>query len=162
MVLHKNKFEWLIKIKNRLYTEKIKPIEFVSEINNKGVVTAIKQKDKVYDGSKFNILVVPQNFPINDDNPLDRTKDGWFINLTNTIIPQEVSGLLQLGKRFSLPDMFDRKSSIMAFIKDIETYTNLHTFEIQHKIRDLLIPEFHNFIRQKTLKSDKQSRHTAH
>lgn len=77
------------------------------------------------------------------------TNEGWFINLTNTIIPKEISGLLQLGESFSLPDSFDRKNSIMEFIKDIETYTKIHKFECQLRIRNMVIPELHNILRGK-------------
>lgn len=44
----------------------------------------------------------------------------WFINLSSTIIPNEVQSLLQLGDNFNLPITNNEKLTI-EFIKNIES-----------------------------------------
>lgn len=53
----------------------------------------------------------PQNFTQVISNPLDYTNKKWFINLINTVIPINVSNLLQLGGNFCLPIDRNRKAT---------------------------------------------------
>jgi len=56
------------------------------------------------------ISIDPHEFKDKPIFSLDHTNEKWFLNLSNSVIPKEVSTLLQLGDRFSLPMYHDRSS----------------------------------------------------
>jgi len=78
---------------------------------------------------------------------LERTKDKWFVNLSNTTILHEVSILLQFGDRFCLPLLSNKELAIHEFIKDIECNMTVHKIHNQFLIRNTAIQQFHKFLK---------------
>lgn len=60
----------------------------------------------------------PSNFKISITSVFDK-QDKWFVNLSNSIIPEEVQSLLQLGENFCLPNINKQKTTI-DLIKKVE------------------------------------------
>jgi hypothetical protein len=83
-------------------------------------------------------------------NPLNQTNEKWFINLSETVIPNEASNLLQFGSNFCMPHTNNKKSEIHEVIKDIES--NISKFNIQHKadIRNIIVPQLQRFMDART------------
>jgi len=52
----------------------------------------------------------------NTKNLLEYTNKKWFINLSITVIPQDVYTLLQFGDKFCLP-ILNKKTAIHEFIR---------------------------------------------
>lgn len=71
--------------------------------------------------SIINNSIIANDFSQKVSNSLDQTNKKWFINLTDTDIPSNVSNLLQLRSNFSLPINNDKKLAIHEFIKNIES-----------------------------------------
>jgi len=78
---------------------------------------------------------------------LEQTNKKWFLNLSNTTIPSEVTILLQHGERFSLPTYQNKKQAIHEYIKDMKSNLALKNSSIQAMIRNIAIPQFHNFLK---------------
>jgi len=99
--------------------------------------------------NNINVFIDPHKFCNKPKNVLDSTNKKWFINLSNHRIPTEVSSLLQLGGKFCLPIHQNKKYSIHEFIKDIECNSHFHDINKQILIRNLAIPQFYKFIKNK-------------
>lgn len=147
---HKEKFEWIMKCSNIQFVNKIKPIivSYTSNINNNtmGLI-----HNKSVDTTAINSLdfsIDPFEFFNKINNNLQDTNNRWFINLSNETIPKEVSTLLQLGGKFSLPSTMNKKKAIHEFIKDVESNTKNHNIMNQISIRNTSIPLFHKFLHQ--------------
>lgn len=59
----------------------------------------------------YEIILDPSNFKIPITFVFDK-QDKWFVNLSNSIIPEEVQSLLQLGENFCLPNINKQKTTI--------------------------------------------------
>lgn len=81
--------------------------------------------------------------------PTSSINNKWFVNLSNTNIPLEVSKLLQLGGKFSLPDSTNKKLTIHKCIKDLEN--NIRRFNVLNPIamRNSIIPELRRIAQNK-------------
>jgi len=90
---------------------------------------------------------IDRKFNSKEVNLLERTNGRWFVNLSNTTIPQEVSTLLQFGDSFCPPMPFNKKFAIHEFIKDIESNRATHKISNQFLIRNTSIPQFHKFLK---------------
>jgi len=86
-------------------------------------------------------------------DPLNITNNNWFINLSNAHIPTEVSNLLQLGNKFSLPATLNKKIAILETIKDVGSYIKSFHLENRVRIRNTIISQFHKFLHLKTSKN---------
>jgi len=93
------------------------------------------------------ISINPHEFNNKSNVSLDHTNNKWFLNLSNSVIPKEVSTLLQFGERFSLPTHLNKKRAIHEFIKDIESNMALHKSNKQILIRNIAIPQLHKYIK---------------
>lgn len=145
---HNNKFNWLLKRKQDQYLKNIKPIKLSYSTNNKGipqsrilVVNNINNKD---------IVIPPNKFSSKHINPLGSTNEKWFINLTDTIIPTNVTNLLQLGSKFCLPFNNDKKLAIHEFIKDMEGNSTSNNIKNLKTLRSNLVPKLSNFLHGKS------------
>jgi len=98
--------------------------------------------------SHINISVSPENFDINKSNAaLEQVNKKWFINLSDKVIPREVSMLLQFGDRFCLPNSINKKTAIHEFIKDIESNMKYHNSDKLTAIRNIAIPQFYKYLK---------------
>jgi len=98
--------------------------------------------------SHINISVIPENFDINKSNAsLEQVNKKWFINLSDKVIPKEVSLLLQFGDRFCLPNSINKKTAIHEFIKDIESNVKYHNYDKLTAIRNIAIPQFYKYLK---------------
>jgi len=99
----------------------------------------------------INITIDPNQYDNKSHDLLEHPNDKWFINLTNSPIPHEVTALLQFGERFCLPSYLNKKTAIHEFIKDIESNTAFHNhnFNKQTLVRNISIPRFYNFLKCK-------------
>jgi len=105
---------------------------------------------KNVDFPTMEINLDPRKFIDSKLDPLSHTNNKWFINLTNTTIPEKVSNLLQLGGKFGLPiDSFSKKNAIHEFIKDVEFHNRNISEAVKSKIRNTTIPFFHRLIHNK-------------
>jgi len=95
----------------------------------------------------IDITIDPHRFRNKIQDSLDKTNRKWFINLSNSEIPNEVSALLQLGDKFCLPTYLDKKLAIHEFIKDIESNSFFHNINKQIWIRNITIPQLHKFLK---------------
>jgi len=127
---------------------KIKSIQYsYHTFNNKYYPnTNLDPPSKLQRGA-INVTIDPKKFNINEENRLEHTRNKWFVNLSNTMIPQEVSTLLQLGDRFCLPTNSNKKHAIHEFIKDIESNITAHKINNQVLIRNTTIPQLHKFLK---------------
>jgi len=92
---------YMYEMNNREYLNSIKPIDFTCSTDNKGVLENINYSNRELRNTSNTttyILITSQD----GDRSFISTNKKWFINLTNTDIPRDVSDLLQLGERFSL------------------------------------------------------------
>jgi len=101
----------------------------------------------------INITIDPKKFSTKEGNFLEHTNNKWFINLSNTTIPQEISSLLQFGDRFCLPMLSNKKYAIHEFIKDIESNMTAHKINNRFLIRNTVIPQFHKFLKNNPSKN---------
>jgi len=95
----------------------------------------------------INISIDPHMFNRKSVDVLEHVNDKWFLNLSGSTIPHEVSTLLQLGERFCLPTYLNKKLAIHEFVKDIESNLVFHNSKKQVLIRNIAIPQFHTFIK---------------
>jgi len=97
--------------------------------------------------------IEPSNFSQYPNDPLEKTNERWFVNLSDYHIPKKVSNLLQLGDRFSLSSFSNTKRAIHEIVKDIESNIKAFYIDNQIKIRNTIIPHFHKFLHIKTRKN---------
>jgi len=71
------------------------------------------------------ITINPKKFSIKEKNFLEHTNSKWFINLSNTTIPQEVSTLLQFGDRFCLPMQSNKKFAIIFSVSSVSFFNSM-------------------------------------
>lgn len=131
--------------------KKIKPIQFSYNFDNK-----TNSKSLYFNANEVNtrrnkisvfINIDPNKFIHKTSNiKILDTNNHWFINLSNNIIPKEVSNLLQLGGKFSLPILNNKKKAIHEFIKDVESNNKKYNISNQISIRNTSIPLFHFYI----------------
>lgn len=69
------------------------------------------------------------------------------MNLSKHLIAVNVSNLLQLGDKFSLPYYTNKKDAIHQFIKDLEGNTNRFFMDSQIKIRNIVVPYFYKILK---------------
>jgi len=154
--LHHKKFCWLKDSWEREKIEKIKPISFTYLLNdneNHKVIKFSETPPVTSPGeSTLNINIHPSDFPFNNKDSLSRNNHKWFMNLSNTEIPPQVSHLLQHGERFSLPISSNKKTIIHEFIKDIEGNTNRINVHNQTKIRNIATTQLNKFLHRKPQK----------
>jgi len=142
---HNKKFLGLITKNNKEFMEKITKINYsFLSTHKKYLWKKSYPADDIHENpNEINITIDPHNFGNKSINALEHTNKKWFLNLTDTTIPQEVSSLLQLGERFCLPSHLNKKSAIHEFIKDIESNSALHKSKNQTLIRNIVIPQFY-------------------
>jgi len=80
---------------------------------------------------------------------LTQTNEKWFINLSNKIIPLEVSNLLQLEEGFSFPIYNNKREAVIEFIKDIEGKELRHNNNQRLKIRNTVVTQLQKFMNNK-------------
>jgi len=150
---YKKKFLWLQHLTKLNKTKEIKPIEFsclVNGVNNK--VLKASQKNPITSNNEILVQtkIDPTQFLDYPSDPLNTINNKWFINLSDSSIPAEISKLLQLGDKFSLPVSFNKKIAIHETIKDVESNIKSFQLENQVRIRNTIIPQFHKFLHLKT------------
>jgi len=153
---YKKKFIWLQHLFKVNKTKKIKPIEFtclVNEVKNKVIKSFPKNPIILNNEILVQTKIDPVQYIDVPSDPLITTNNKWFINLSNSFIPTEVSRLLQLGNNFSLPAIFNKKIAIHETIKDIESNIKSFHLENQVRIRNTIIPQFHKFLHLKPPKN---------
>jgi len=99
-------YKKFLNLKNRSKIEEINNITSINYTyhctNNKFYVDKFNDSTKnIIDPDNIRISVNPHTFKDKPIFSLDHTNEKWFLNLSNTAIPSEVSTLLQLGERFS-------------------------------------------------------------
>jgi len=109
---YNKKFCWLKDSWKRKYITKIKPIKFTYGLNKNELYYVSKDKEETLftssEESLLNINIQSSDFSLNQ-NSLNNNNHKWFINLSNTEIPSQVSYLLQHGKKFSLSISSNKK-----------------------------------------------------
>jgi len=154
---HEKKFCWLKDSWERKHISKIKPIKFTYVLNKHEHFKVIKfmQEAPVTSSgeSLLNINITPTEFSLSSQASLNNNNHKWFINLTNTEIPPQVSCLLQHGEKFSLPINLNKKNIIHEFIKDMEGNTNRINIHNQIKIRNIATAQLNKFLHKKTQKN---------
>lgn len=96
--------------------------------------------DKPYTHHTQHSIEVSVTQNVSGTPPLLEPRNNWFVNLSNTDIPVEVQGLLQLGEGFRLPITDNKEYIITEYIKHIEN--NIRTFNqtIKSECRNLFTP----------------------
>jgi len=131
----------------------IKSIKYTYKPDTKtfSLVPPQDNNENIVHSNSINISVNPHKFkerlPLTED-----TNNKWFINLSDTEVPLEVSKLLQLGNNFSLPTHLNKKTAIHEFIKDIESNKKYNIKQLL-TIRNKVIPHLHSFLDKKTKKN---------
>jgi len=153
------KFLWLQHTHREILSKKIKPIRYSYVLNNtntdgnnnlKFIISGDKENLK---HTKTTINIEADKFKNIAADPLRHTNSKWFINLTNVLIPEKVSNLLQMGGNFSLPiDHSSKKKVIHEFIKDTENHNKHISETVKSKIRNTIIPFFHRLVHNKNSK----------
>jgi len=80
----------------------------------------------------------PENFNHKKVSLLE-PKDDWFINASDTRVPKEVIGLLQLGDNFCLPSL-NKDNDTIECIKSVENNFNRHKINNCNIFRNRLFP----------------------
>jgi len=151
-----NGITWLHHLSKLNKAKKIKPIEFsclVNEVNSKVIKSysndPITTNNEILNQTKID----PLQFLDASVDLLNTTNYKWFVNLSNSSIPSEITKLLQLSNKFSLPVTFNKKIAIYETIKDIES--NIKSFHLknQTRIRNTIISQFHKFLHLQTPKN---------
>jgi len=93
------------------------------------------------------LAIDPEKFTKKFNSPLEHTNKKWFLNLTNKMIPPEVTRLLQFGEKFCMPIYFNKKLAIHEFIKDVESNMSVRNSNKQTMIRSITIPHFYKFLK---------------
>jgi len=136
--------------------KKIKPINYyvVTNNDNHKITKAFHNYPTLTNNEALsNIKIEPLDFLQNLGDPLNNTNKKWFINLSNSYIPSEVSNLLQFGDKFSIPAYYNKKQTIHEIIKDLESNIKSCHIENQRRIRNIIIPQFHRFLHLKSPKN---------
>jgi len=144
------KFMWLIKKREWDVISKIKEIKYQVQVkkDNNGFGYRVNNKDdcNFEDDKVINVIIDPKKFDYkNLGSPLS-TNSKWFLNLSNKIIPEEVSNLLQLGEGFSFPFYKNKNKAVFEFIKDIEGRDLRKNTDQRLKIRNTLVTELQRFL----------------
>jgi len=123
-VKYRDKLIWLKRKKNESLFKNIKPIRYscLIEGEDRNEMNSIKftlSDNVVNPGTpKIEINIEPEKFANLNMDLLNHTNNKWFINLSNTLIPKQVSNLLQLGGNFGLPiDKFSKKKLYMNLLR---------------------------------------------
>lgn len=147
---HKNKFNWLIKKKEDNYTKNIKPIKLSYPTKDKNtsqpLISTNNEQFTDLIKTENSDIIFPNHFQKNPFDPLNHTNNKWFINLTDMTIPTYVSNLLQLGNKFSLPIVNNKKLAIHEFIKDLEGNSKRSNIKNLTTIRNIIVPQFSRFL----------------
>lgn len=93
--------------------------------------------------------VSPLNF-IHKEHSLLTPRKKWFINLSSSEFPVAVSGLLQLGERFCLPQPFNHEPTVIEFIKNIESSLRSLDNERRIELRNRFVPLLEKFLHMPT------------
>jgi len=72
-----------------------------------------------------------------------------MVNLSNKIIPLEVSNLLQLGEGFSFPIFNNKREAVIEFIKDVEGKELRYNNNQRLKIRNTVVTQLQKFMNNK-------------
>jgi len=80
-------------------------------------------------------------------------KEAWFVNASNTSVPDEVIGLLQLGEDFCLPS-HNKDRDIVEYIKSIENNFNKLRLRNSNTFRNKLFPLIKSIKNNGTSKMD--------
>jgi len=122
-------------------------------MNNKVIKAYPKDPITSNNETIFKTNIDPLQFFDATADPLNTINDKWFINLSNSPIPSEVTKLLQLGNKFSLPIVSNKKIAIHETIKDIGSNIKSFHLENQTRIRNTIIPQFYKFLHLQTPKN---------
>jgi len=98
------KFESIIR--NESNKQKIKPIRYTrcpNTMNTFDVENGCTNKNNTNQVRDNIVVDIKPSMFINADYNTSRLNDKWFINLSSTTIPENITSLLQLGDNFSLP-----------------------------------------------------------
>jgi len=100
--------------------KKIKPIQYSCvqtnpETDNNNTKYVHPDYESNSDELITSVNIDPKKFVNHITNPLNHTKDNWFINLTDTTIPPSISVLLQLWDNFCLSSDSCKKTVIHEF-----------------------------------------------
>lgn len=143
---HEKKFIWLSNIKNADILRKIKPINYVCKTDNRGIIVDIFNSTPQHlKEDTYSIEINPQEFEMETKNLLYYTNEKWFLNITGTAIPLEVSNLLQMESNFCLPTNLFKKTTTYGFIKDLENDNNIQRVRKLAQIRNMAIPLLWSF-----------------
>jgi len=147
---HHKKLQGIIIKSNIEKINNIKKIQYTYHMSNSKYFLDTKfspRSDTQNCAQDINIIIDPKKFNSKKVNLLESTNSKWFVNLSNTTIPQEVSTLLQFGEKFTLPMPSNKKFVIHEFIKDIESNMATHKVSNQFLVRNTSIPQFHKFLK---------------
>jgi len=130
------KIDWLIVKRNEKIRKDIKPIKYYYTDMNRNELRISLDNGA---NNKNEINVSPDGFKLN--TLLNQSHKNWFVNLSNKTIPDEVTLLLQLGEKFSLPILKnDKEKTSVEFIKSIERNVFKEVDIISSQIRNQSIP----------------------
>jgi len=140
---YKKKLFWLLYRSKLNEANKIKPIKF-NYITNGHYHKVIKplRRNPVTSTNEtlIKINIKPSNFLDDIRDPLSNTNSKWFSNLSNSYIPTQVTNLIQLGDRFSLPTNHNKKFAVHEIIKDVESNSKSFYIENQIRLRNTIHP----------------------
>jgi len=111
---YKKKFYWLLHRNYMNKTKIIKPINYhviINKENHKIIKVFHRNPTLTNNETLSNIKIEPSDFLQDLGDPLNNTNKSWFINLSNSHIPSQVSNLLQFGEKFSLPAHYNKKGN---------------------------------------------------
>jgi len=148
---HRKKYISLQNMSKKLALNDITPIKYTYQCtNNKFYVDKFTETTRnTNNPDNIRVSIDPHDFKDKPIFSLDHTNKKWFLNLSNSTIPTEVSTLLQMGDRFSIPIYQDKnkKTAIHEFIKDVESDLALKKSEKQTFIRNMAIPQLYKFLK---------------
>jgi len=100
---HKKKFFWLLHRSELNKANKIKTINFnyIMNSNNHKVLKPLQKSSHIQSTNEtlIKINIEPSNFLDDMQDSLSKTNNKWFINLSNSYIPTQVTNLVQLVYR---------------------------------------------------------------
>lgn len=126
------RFHKLWSDKSFLTNKKLDGLASKQMIEQKANIRPLKFSIFCDDNLEQRVDISPHNF--NEPSKLDTLKDGWFLNLSNSVVPKKVQLLLQLGDRFNLP-LIDKKSTAFEFLKCVEKNIEKKNIEIRSSVR---------------------------
>ncbi|XP_043467539.1 protein dopey homolog PFC0245c-like [Leptopilina heterotoma] len=100
---------------------------------------------KKHSEKKFNYLISNSNLNIN--NPMN-SQSNWFLNLSNSVVPDNVANVISLGNNFKFDDKKQLNTSI-NYIKSVETFINNYNLnnELSNDIRNKLITNLRSHVK---------------